>query len=183
MAFDVSTLIHFDLVTGRRIATLNPDAARPVDLHPYCVVSDPSSGLVFSGHESGDILCWDVRTKGGASAGSGNNNNNGAGCDFRFPKAHDGAVTTLCLDQASPGLLLSGSLDGGVKVWDLRSTSGGGIAAAAAEESPSSAKSMPVQKIAQTHLGGVFQLQQQWGGRQLLSCGADGFVRCYERKD
>ena len=36
VAFDVSTLIQFDLETGRRVATLNPDAAMPVDLHP-CV--------------------------------------------------------------------------------------------------------------------------------------------------
>jgi len=174
VAFDTSTLIHFDLETGRRVATLNPDAARPVDLHPYTVVSDPTTGLVFSGHESGDILCWDVRTKQStASSTSGGRTGNGAGCDFRFPSAHGSAVSSLLLDQVNNShLLLSGSSDGDLKVWDLRKTA----TASSGDKLPTA-----TQKVAQAHLGEITGLQQRKHGGELLSSGADGFVRWYQR--
>jgi WD40 repeat protein len=150
------------------VATLNPDAARPVDLHPYAVVCDPATGLVFSGHESGDILCWDVRTKNTGT----DKKSYGAGCEFLFPQAHATATTTLCVDSAHPGrLLLSGSLDGDIKVWDVRMASSGFAQPPAVSSSPGGAPSgasspsksagAPVQKIVQAHLGGVYSLQQQ----------------------
>ena len=150
----------------------------------YCVVCDPSTGLIFSGHESGDILCWDVRTNGASVGSSGGKKSNGAGCDFRFPKAHDKAVCTLCIDQASPGgVLVSGSADGDVKVWDLRNTSASTSSPTQTSSSPSANCCKPMQKIVQAHLGGVFGLQQFQHGQQMISCGADGIVRFYERRE
>ncbi|TEB11614.1 WD40 repeat-like protein [Coprinellus micaceus] len=79
-----------------------------------CLQVDWEEGIVIAGSEDGYVRLWDLRSGSGRSQAT---NGAGPGTELRRLIGHTASVRALQFDNVK---LITGSLDGSMKVWDWR---------------------------------------------------------------
>jgi WD40 repeat protein len=70
--------------------------------HLHCLSWTPNGTRIVAGRDDGYLLSWDAQT----------------GQDYQREKRHEKAITALAFSPHEPQVLLTGSADGTVQIWD-----------------------------------------------------------------
>jgi ribosome biogenesis protein YTM1 len=104
----------WDAIRSKNVATLRGGKA------VGCIGYSTENGVCASGHHDGLVRLWDPRASG---SGAGDDGSSGSTAVVaRTLRAHKGWVCGVAWHPTRSTLMLSGSHDGSIKVWDLRST-------------------------------------------------------------
>ncbi|KAI8818763.1 RAVE protein 1 C terminal-domain-containing protein [Fimicolochytrium jonesii] len=127
----------------------------------YSVAYSARHQLLFSGSKKGDIYIFDMRQRALLDSFHG----------------HDHLVKTLCIDVEN-GNLVSGSMGGHVKLWDLQSFKEKHTWSAIRDSPTPPPETSPTSERAGLTPYGIMQAEVV--DNTIYACGADGCVRTYE---